>query len=135
MADTLNPEVRAFLNDTRFAVLATVNASGAPQQSVVWYELRGNEVMMNTRRGRVKDRNLRRDARASICVDDGYRYVTLRGHVVINDDPAQALADIRALAVRYHGEETADRQMAEQFSKEPRATVTLSVEGVSAYGF
>ena len=75
----LQDNVRAFLNERRFAVLATINADGTSQQTVIWYDLHGDEILMNTRAGRVKDANLRRDARASLCVPDGYRYVTLEG--------------------------------------------------------
>jgi predicted pyridoxine 5'-phosphate oxidase superfamily flavin-nucleotide-binding protein len=31
--------VRDFLNERRFAVLATINKDGTPQQTVMWYEL------------------------------------------------------------------------------------------------
>ena len=68
----LSEDVRTFLEEARFAVLGTVNANGSPQQTVMWYELRGDIVMMNTLRGRKKDRNLLRDPRASLCVEDGF---------------------------------------------------------------
>jgi predicted pyridoxine 5'-phosphate oxidase superfamily flavin-nucleotide-binding protein len=48
----LREDVRTFLEEARFAVLATVNANGSPQQTVMWYELRGDTIVMNTRRGR-----------------------------------------------------------------------------------
>ena len=44
----LTPVVRAFLDERRFAVLATINESGLPQLTAIWYEVQGNEVMMNT---------------------------------------------------------------------------------------
>lgn len=133
MPEKLSPAVRAFLQDARFAVLATINADSTPQQSVVWYELQGDLIMMNTKRGRVKDRNLRRDPWASICVHDGDRYVTLKGRVEIVDDPTTALSDIRKLAVRYHGEEVAGQQVRDQFSKERRVTLIMTIEHISAY--
>ncbi len=52
----LNEDVRMFLGEARFGVLATVNASGCPQQTVMRYELRGNTVVLNTDLGRKKDR-------------------------------------------------------------------------------
>ena len=58
----LRDDVRAFLEEERFAVLATVNANGSPQQTVMWYELRGDTIVMNTIRGRKKDSNLLRPA-------------------------------------------------------------------------
>ncbi|MBF6589385.1 MAG: PPOX class F420-dependent oxidoreductase, partial [Ktedonobacterales bacterium] len=71
--------VRRFLDEPRFAVLATLSPDGTPQQTVIWYELDGDEIVMNTAEGRIKSGNLRRDPRISLCVEDGYRYVTLTG--------------------------------------------------------
>ncbi|HEX6507413.1 MAG TPA: PPOX class F420-dependent oxidoreductase [Chloroflexota bacterium] len=132
---SLSDAAQAFLSEPRFGVLATINRDGTPQQSTVWYELQGDEIMMNTARGRLKDRNLRRDPRASICVEDGYRYVTVRGSVTIIDDQAIAQADIRRLAVRYDGPEKAEEQVRNQFSREVRVTIRLRIEHVKEYGF
>ncbi|HET8905848.1 MAG TPA: PPOX class F420-dependent oxidoreductase [Ktedonobacterales bacterium] len=129
----LQENVRAFIEQPRFGVLATINENGTPQQSVVWYDLVGNDILMNTRFDRVKDKNLRRDARASLCVADGYRYVTLEGEVEINDDQPTAQADILHLAIRYDGEESGNQQSAEKFSRQQRVTITLKVSKVLAY--
>jgi PPOX class probable F420-dependent enzyme len=131
----LSPAVRAFLDEKRFAVLATIREDGLPQQTVMWYQLQGDTIMMNTARGRVKDRNLHRDPRASICVEDGQRYVTLSGTCDLQwEDQERAQADIKALAVRYSGPESAERQAA-NFRKEVRETVRMSIERVDARGF
>ncbi|ACZ39916.1 PPOX class F420-dependent oxidoreductase [Sphaerobacter thermophilus] len=130
----MSEAVRAFLNEPRFAVLATIGADGAPHQSVMWYELRGNTIMMNTSEGRVKSANLRRDPRVSICVEDGYRYVTITGRAELVDDQEIAQADIAALAHRYHDPETAERQVAE-FRRQKRITLHISIDRVSAHGF
>src|SRR6266508_4604754 len=99
---SLDPKVRAFLEEKRFAVLATTNRDGTPQQTVMWYELRDDHVLMNTARGRTKDRNLLQDRRISVCVEDGYRFVTIAGTAQLFDEQERAQADIRALATRYH---------------------------------
>lgn len=135
MANQLTKDVRESLSETRFAVLATINRDGTPQQSTVWYELQDGEIMMNTRRGRLKDRNLRRDPRASICVEDGYRYVTIRGTVTLIDDQEVAQEDIKRLAIRYHGQDISEDQVRNQFSKEERVTIRLPIDHLSAYGF
>jgi PPOX class probable F420-dependent enzyme len=130
----LGEESRAFLEEKRFAVLATINRDGTPQQSVVWYELQGDEILMNTKRGRVKERNLRHDPRASLCVEDGYRAVTLSGRVTLIDDQKTAQADIKRLSTLNHGPERAKAQMRNQFSREERVTVRLPIERVVLYG-
>lgn len=129
----LEDNVREFLNERRFAVLATVGADGLPQQTVMWYELEDDAILMNTARGRLKDKLLQRDARASICVEDGYRYVTIAGRVTLNDDQAVAQADIARLARRYEGAQ-ADTRIA-NFQKQVRVTIRLGIERVLTNGF
>jgi len=127
---TLSEKARAFLNEKRFAVLATINSDGTPQLTTMWYLLEGDTIVMNTKAGRLKERNMRRDPRIAICVEDGYNYVTISGTVEMIDDPEIALRDIYRLAVRYDGEEAARQQVADQFSKERRVTLHLKCEHV-----
>ncbi len=134
MAAQLTDKARAFLGEKRFAVLATINKDGTPQQTVMWYELQGDEIMMNTAHGRLKDRNLIRDPRISICVEDGQRFVTLRGTVTLNDEVETAQADIKRLAARYSGAEQAE-QSAANFRKEHRITLRMKIEGALERGF
>lgn len=130
--EELTASIQAFLSETRFAALATINKDGTPQQSTMWYALDGDTILMNTKAGRLKHRNLQRDPRASICVLDGYRWVTINGTVELNDDQAVAQADIRRLAIRYHGQEKGERQSREKFSQEHRVTVRLKIEKVTS---
>lgn len=131
----LSDEIRQFLEQPHYAVLATINRDGTPQLTVLWYELQGDEIMMNTAAGRLKDRNLRRDPRASVCVTaDGYG-VTFKGTVEMIDDQRIAQADIHRLAVRYDGPETAERQTRDQFSKEHRVTLRLRPTSITPQGF
>ncbi len=135
MSTHLSAAVRSFLEEPRFCTLATINRDGTPQQSVIWYQLQGDEIMMNTARGRLKDRNLVRDPRASICLEDGYRYLAIRGTVSLNADQTVAQEDIRHLSQRYHGLEKAEEQVRTQFSREERVTIRLSIDRVDAAGF
>lgn len=126
--------VRLFLDEPRFAVLATIGADGVPQQTVMWYQLRGNTIMMNTAGGRVKPSNLRRDPRVSICVADRYRYVTITGRAELIEDQEVAQADIATLAHRYHDPETAEQQLA-IYRRETRITLLISIDRVTTFGF
>jgi len=130
----LSEQAQAFLNEKRFAVLATINKDGTAQQTVMWYELQGDEIMMNTAQGRLKDRNLVRDPRISICIEDGQRFVTLRGTVALDDNQEVAQADIARLAVRYNGPERA-KESTPNFRKEHRITLRMKIEGVLERGF
>src|SRR5688500_16573049 len=45
--EKLTPAIRAFLEEKRFAVLASVAVGVAPQQTVMWYLLEDDYVLMN----------------------------------------------------------------------------------------
>lgn len=131
----LSDAARTFLQERRFAVFATIGADSLPQQTVMWYELRGDTIVMNTKVGRLKDRLLRRDPRGSICVEDGQRFVTIAGPIQFIEDQAAAQEDIRRLAVRYNGEEHGNQQSRELFGKEQRVTLHLPAARVLERGF
>jgi len=130
----LADNIRDFLNERRFAVAATINEDGTPQQTVVWYELQGDRIMMNTRAGRLKERNLKRDPRISLCIEDEYTYLFLKGRVELDYDQERAQAGIKALAVRYDGEEEAERQARDLYSKQERVNIYMSIEEVGGEG-
>jgi PPOX class probable F420-dependent enzyme len=134
MAIELSEKARAYLQELRFAVLATINQDGTPQLSTMWYLLEEDgTITMNTKVGRAKERNMRRDSRISICIEDGYNFLTINGTAETIDDPEIAQRDIYRLAARYYGEEKARRQMHEKFSKETRVTLRLKPERIIEY--
>jgi PPOX class probable F420-dependent enzyme len=68
-----------------FGNLATVNADGSPQVTPVWCDWDGRHVIVNSAKGRKKDRNMRRDPRVALALsdpDNPYRYLEIRGKVV-----------------------------------------------------
>jgi PPOX class probable F420-dependent enzyme len=132
---TLSPEVRDFLNERRFGVLATINPDGSVQQTVMWYVLEGDTIVMNTRRGRHKDKNILRDPRLSLSLEDEGRFVTISGKATIDPDPERGQQTARALATRYDGEESAEEQMRTGFGQQYRVTIDLPIERVIVHGF
>ena len=67
-----------------FANLATLMPDGRPQVTPVWCDYDGKYVIVNSARGRRKDRNMRRDPRVALAVvdpDNPYRYIEIRGQV------------------------------------------------------
>ncbi len=68
-----------------FGNLGTLMQDGSPQVTPVWVDFDGNYVRINSAKGRVKDKNIRRDPRVSISLQDPanpYRYLEVRGRVV-----------------------------------------------------
>jgi PPOX class probable F420-dependent enzyme len=134
MAVELSEKAQAFLQELRFAVLATINQDGTPQLTTMWYLLEDDgTILMNTKVGRLKERNMRRDPRISICIEDDYNFLTINGSVQLIDDLERTQHDIFLLSARYHGEEKARRQLQEQFSKETRVSLLLKPERVIEY--
>jgi PPOX class probable F420-dependent enzyme len=90
---TLNDVAREVLEGPHFAVLATSNADGRPQSSVIFVKRDGDTVVFSTIKNRLKTRNMARDPRVSLLVVDKHkgRYVEIRGSVEITDDPDKRL--------------------------------------------
>ena len=77
--DLLSPSTRAF------CYLATVMKDGSPQVTVVWFSWDGENILINSAEGRVKDRNMRERPDVAILIADPrnpYRFVQMRGKVV-----------------------------------------------------
>ncbi|WP_411139418.1 PPOX class F420-dependent oxidoreductase [Streptomyces sp. x-80] len=105
-------EWQKFLSEgTRTAKLATVRADGSPHIAPVWFLMDGDELVFNTGKDTVKGRNLARDGRVALCVDDErppFAFVVVEGSVEISEE----LADVRhwaaRIAARYMGEDRAE---------------------------
>lgn len=135
MTLSIPKELHSFVDAPRFGVLATIDKDGAPQQSVVWYQRRGDRILINTRRGRRKDRNVRRDQRVSLLIEDEYRWLCLSGTVEIVDDRDSTQSDMLDITRRYKPPEEAQREYDELYSRQERVSLWLSVERIVAYGF
>jgi len=89
-----------------FAHLATVMPDGSPQVTPVWVDYDGSHVVINTARGRVKDRNMSPGAKVAIEImdpDNPYRYIQVRGHVAqVTEEGAKEHID--KLSLKYTGE-------------------------------
>ena len=72
----------------------TINADGSPHQIVIWYTLRGDEIVVNSRRGRRWPSNLLRDDRANLAVYQGEDAVTIACVVERTYEGEEAQADI-----------------------------------------
>jgi PPOX class probable F420-dependent enzyme len=109
MAVTIPNKFRDLLTDSKkaFASLATVMADGSPQVTPVWFDFDGTHFRVNSARGRVKDRNMRRTPRVAFAVvdpDNPYRHLAVRGRVVeITEQGADAHID--SLAKKYLGQD------------------------------
>ena len=105
MTQTLPENYRDLFQKKAFASLATVMPDGRPQVTPVWCDFDGTHVIVNTAKGRRKDRNMRANPRVSLAIiepDNPYRYLEVRGRVAeITENGADAHID--RMAKKYLG--------------------------------
>jgi PPOX class probable F420-dependent enzyme len=113
--------LRAVLDSPVFATVATIQPDGTPQQSVVWVERDGDDLLFMVGVGSRKERNLRRDPRVSVLVcppEAPYGYAAIRGSASFEPESSARLRD--QLAVKYVG-----RTYAEHVARTPEARAGL----------
>jgi PPOX class probable F420-dependent enzyme len=127
---------RSFLSaGTRTGKLATVSADGAPHIAPVWFLVEERDLVFNTGRGTVKGRNLLREGRAALCVDDErepFSFVTVRGPVTISEEPGELRDVATRIAARYMGEERA-QEFGERNAVPGELVVRLRLDKVTAF--
>ena len=85
MAQTIPEQYRDLFSKKTFANLATLMPDGRPQVTPVWCDIDGYFVVVNSAKGRRKDKNMRLDPRVSLALsdpDNPYRYLEVRRKVV-----------------------------------------------------
>jgi PPOX class probable F420-dependent enzyme len=120
--DLLTAEKRAY------AYLATLMKDGSPQLTPVWFDMDGDDIRVNTARGRVKEQNMRDRRQVALVIadpDDPFRYLQVRGRVVEISE-AGALEHFNGLAAKYTGE-----PQWRNYSGERRIIFTIKPESIS----
>lgn len=116
------------LLDAQVGTLATVGASGRPQQSIVWFLAEGGTVRLSLASSRQKTANLRRHPACSLLIVDptvSQRYLEVRGNAQVEDDPDYGFAD--KLGAKYN----ADLRLYDP-PGETRVAVTIVADRVRA---
>ena len=109
-----NDELRQFLvgPPVRTGKLATVRADGRPHVAPVWFDVdHDGSLVFNTGASTVKGRNLARDGRAALCVDDDrppFSFVVIEGPVTLSEDLEEVASWATRLGGRYMGADQAD---------------------------
>jgi PPOX class probable F420-dependent enzyme len=99
--DLLKDETRAY------AYLATVMSDGTPQLTPLWFNVEGDHILINSAKGRIKDKNMRARPTIAILIADPqnpfHRWMQIRGRVV--EITEKGAADhINALSLKYDNE-------------------------------
>ncbi|MCX4646972.1 PPOX class F420-dependent oxidoreductase [Streptomyces sp. NBC_01446] len=104
-------EWRAFVSEgTRTAKLSTVRPDGSPHIAPVWFVLDGEDLVFNTGKDTVKGRNLARDNRVALCVDDErppFSFTVIEGRAELVEELGQLRDSATRIGARYMGEDRA----------------------------
>jgi len=107
MAATISEEFKDLFTKKAFAHLATLMPDGSPQVTPVWCDYDGTYILVNSAKGRVKDKNMRRNRKVGITIVDPenpYRHLAMRGEVAeITEQGADSHID--KLAKKYMGKD------------------------------
>ncbi len=104
MADLRDGALRRLFEERYHAVVSTLNSDGSVHSTVVWVDLEGDRLAVNSALGRVWPTNLERDPRITVVVYDErnpYEYVEVRGRVEARTEGADEHID--RLAQKYLG--------------------------------
>ena len=112
MKEMTKAEYREFLlRGTKTGKLATVRKDGRPHVVPVWFHLDGDTLVFTTGGESLKYKNMKRDPRVCITVDDQtppYSYVMIEGTVSFSEDPEELLYWATRIGGRYMGEDQAE---------------------------
>ena len=131
MAIALPQSVKRILEDKAYGHVITFDASGKPQVTMVWVDVAGDEVVFNTAEGRLKPKNLSRDPRVIISVqdrNDPQSYMVFHGKATVSE--AGADPHIDKLAKRFLG---ADKYPFRR-PGEKRLMVRVKPDRIGGYG-
>jgi PPOX class probable F420-dependent enzyme len=137
----LSQQQQEFLDAPHFAVVATIAADGLPHQTVMWYQRDGNDLLLSTPAESLKHRHLQQDTRISVCIEEGFRYLTLSGHAaIVEHSPEAARALYQQIGARYMA--VAPRPTAQPpdpkvlaLLSRPRVTLRLTIDHIHSNGF
>jgi PPOX class probable F420-dependent enzyme len=107
MADPIASQFLDLFQKKAFASLATVMPDGTPQVTPVWVDYDGGRVIVNSARGRRKDKNMKVSASVALAImdpDNPYRHLQVRGRVSeVTEQGADAHID--RMAKKYLGQD------------------------------
>lgn len=128
---TLNGREIEFVNRVPFCKFATTGKDGSPHVTPVWMIYEDGRFVMTMRKTSVKVQNLMRDPRVAVLVDEGTRYVLVRGRARVADERDTA-EDTKRLAIKALGEE-AGRNRVPEIMKIKHVSIEVLPERVVAF--
>ena len=131
-------EIKAFIDNQRTANLASIGATGHPHVVAMWYGVIDGQLWFETKAKAQKTVNLRRDPRATVLIEDGLTYDTLRGvslegRAVVIDDLDALWAVGVSVWERYTGPYTEEMRPFVEVMLNKRVAVRMDVERIRSW--
>jgi len=99
------------LEGNKTGKIATVREDGTPHVVPIWYDIDGDDLVFSTGGESVKAKNMKRDPRICLTVDDQtppYSFVQIEGRVTFSEDPKELLYWASRIGGRYMGQDLAE---------------------------
>ncbi|HEY6949529.1 MAG TPA: PPOX class F420-dependent oxidoreductase [Nitrososphaeraceae archaeon] len=114
MSEMTKDEIKNFLlHGTFTGKLGTINKDGTPHVVPIWYTVdEEDKIIFNTGDKSVKAKNIRRDNRVRLCVDDQtplFTFVTIDGIAeLISSEQGEVYKWAKIIAARYMGKDKSE---------------------------
>jgi len=126
-------QIEDFLSERRNAMIATINKDGTPQLTPVIYYWDGSTFYISVTQETVKYKNIKRDPRVSVVVDDvlNHHCVIAKGKATIQEDNIWETTS--KIIYKYYGKEEGEPYL-EQLKKQKRVLIVLKPTKMQAWG-
>lgn len=132
------PEWERFLRGRRVAVLGTIAEEGAPVLTPIWYVYKDGRLFMRTGKESVKARNIQRDSRVTVCVQDErppYASLTIYGRAAVEPDRKGLISEIARHYLGRIAGAAYERVAAEGIQQSEEITLVITPERVLTQDF
>ena len=123
-------QLEQFLAEPRNIMVATIRRDGRPQMTPNWFFWDGERFYISTTKTRQKYRNLKRDPRVQLVLDEpsGFRTVLIDGTAEIWEDLDRALPFFKRITEKHTGRTPDDAALRERLVREQRVLLVIAPE-------
>lgn len=134
MSTTIPEDLKDLLERPIVVILVTLMPDYQPQATPVWFNYDGEHILVNSAKGRQKDKNMRERPQVTVVAvdpDDPYRYIEVRGRVETITEEG-GLDHINSLCKRYTGRDDFYQNQPELRERETRVIYKITPEHIAS---